>query len=111
VRVEVTIDLGLVIDGVEHTAGFIWNTGGRTVPVPKDRIAFGEYTARVRRRQFKCADADTLAWSNPPLAPVEVELWVTPTKATRRSRFTPHEVRAVLAALPCVSDLHVTGTL
>ena len=109
-RVEVTIDLGLVIDGVEHTADFIWDMGDRPLPVRKDRIAFGEYTARVLRRQYKCADADTLS-DTPGLAPVELELWAAPTKATRRSRFTPQEVRDVLAALPCVSDLHVTGTL
>ncbi|MFF6829908.1 hypothetical protein [Streptomyces longwoodensis] len=104
-RVEVTIDLGLVIDGVEHTAEFTWDMGNRPVPVRKDRIAFGEYTARVTRRQYKCADSGTLTDT-----PVELELWAAPTKATRRCRFTPQEVREVLAALPCVSDLHVTGT-
>lgn len=109
-RVDIALDLGGGdIDGAEPVAEFAWTIGALPMPGCGERIAFGELFTVVRSVQYLCPDADSIASRDVKTDPVTVELRLALRKATRNAGYTLPEVHAILASLPCVTELYVPG--
>jgi hypothetical protein len=110
VRVDVALDLGGGdIDGAEPTVEFAWEIGALPLPRHGERIVFGELFTVVRTVQYLCADADYIASRGVEIDPVTVDMRLALPKASKDTGFTLPELHAILAGLPCVSELYVPG--
>ncbi|MGA5442239.1 hypothetical protein ACPCKW_22345 [Streptomyces griseoincarnatus] len=108
-RVDVAFDLGIPADDVEYTAEFVWDLGELPLPPLQTRVKLGELITVVDEVQFKCPPADAIDSRDHRVPSVSVELWLRLTGRTKKGRYTPSEIHRILASLPCVSNLHVTG--
>ncbi|KUN58909.1 hypothetical protein AQJ46_42310 [Streptomyces canus] len=108
-KVAVAFDLGIPADEVEYTAAFEWDIGGLPLPPRHARIALGELTTVVDDVQYMCPPADYINSRDHHVPAVSVELWLRLTGRTKKGRYTPYEIHRILASLPCLSSLHVTG--
>lgn len=108
-KVSVAFDLGITDDEVEYTAEFVWDLGELQPPPRRTRIAFGELFTRVEQVTYTCPPADYIDSRDHHVPAVSAELWLRLTRRSRKSRFAPDEIYRILASLPCVSRLFVTG--